>query len=198
MRAAGLLLALLLAACHQPPQADPKAEPQGAAAANDGDLADDPMRTTIAGPDRPVAAGTLPTPELDGVATAPGRWRIDRATTGDAALFGDGAKGPGFGIRCDRAAGRLLFVRAGTSNAGMLRIITSTGAAGFPAAPRHFAPGVIASVPIGDPFLTNVLAGATGRIGVKLGTAPTFAVPADTVIGRVIGECVALRPAQSS
>ena len=48
---------------------------------------------TIPGPDAQVAAGSLPTPELDGVATTPGRWRRDRGAGGGAG----GATTPGIG-----------------------------------------------------------------------------------------------------
>ncbi len=195
MKPAGALLALLLAACSQ----SPAPAPRGNDAAQDIDLAADPMRTSIIGPDHRVAAAILPAPEIEGVGIAPGKWQVDRAPGGDAALFGSGPGGPIFGLRCDVRGGRMVFVRARTpGGSGMMRIVTSTGAAAFVAAPRRFAPGVMATAPIGDVFLSDVLARATGKIGIQLGSAPAIIVPADRLIGEVIRGCIAARAAQSS
>ncbi|OYY75629.1 MAG: hypothetical protein B7Y43_18790 [Sphingomonas sp. 28-62-20] len=178
MRLAAALL-VALAGCSPP----------APSASDTATTENDTAAVSIAGPDNAIGAATLPTPELDGVATAPGRWRLDAAPAGDAALFGAAAGGPAFALRCDRAARRMLFVLAGSEHEGMLRIVTTTGAAAFPARPRRFAPGVVASTALDDPFLGEVLAPATGRIGVKLGQARTLAMPADTMVAAVIKEC---------
>ncbi|WP_374147823.1 hypothetical protein [Sphingomonas sp. 28-63-12] len=158
---------------------------------------------SVAGPDRVVVAGALPTPELDGVTTTPGHWRRDSAPAGDAAVFVDQHGQTQFAMRCDRAAHRLLFVRAAPAgDGGMLKIITGSGAASFVARPRRFAPGAMAAVPFDDSFVTAALATASGRIGVMLtgSAAPnrTLAIPADAMIGGVIGDCRANYRAQSS
>lgn len=154
---------------------------------------------TIPGPDAQVAAGSLPTPELDGVATTPGRWRRDRGPTGDAVIFADRGGRTLFGMRCARAKQRWLFVRAGNSGgAGSMKIVTASGAASYPVLPRAFAPGVIAAAAIDDPFIATSLAQATGRIGVMLSGGAVLAMPADAVIGDVVRDCMANRRAQSS
>lgn len=158
---------------------------------------------TIPGPDAQVAAGSLPTPELDGVATTPGRWRRDKGAAGgaggDAVIFADRGGRTLFGMRCARAKQRWLFVRAGKpSGAGSMKIVTTSGAASYPVLPRAFAPGVIAAAAIDDPFIATSLAQATGRIGVMLGGGTVLAMPADAVIGDVVKDCLANRRAQSS
>lgn len=154
---------------------------------------------TIPGPDAQVAAGSLPTPELDGVATTPGRWRRDRGPTGDAVIFADRGGRTLFGMRCARAKQRWLFVRAGEmGDAGSMKIVTASGAASYPVLPRAFAPGVMAVAAIDDTFIATALAQATGRIGVLLGGGAVLAMPADAVIGDVVKDCMADRRAQSS
>lgn len=159
---------------------------------------------TIPGPDAQVAAGSLPTPELDGVATTPGRWRRDRGAGGgaggDAVIFADRGGRTLFGMRCARAKQRWLFVRAGAvgGGAGSMKIVTASGAASYPVLPRAFAPGVIAAAAIDDPFIATSLAQATGRIGVMLSGGAVLAMPAEAVIGDVVRDCVANRRAQSS
>ncbi len=154
---------------------------------------------TIPGPDAQVAAGSLPTPELDGVATTPGHWRRDKAVGGDAVIFADRGGRTLFGMRCARAKQRWLFVRAGNpGGAGSMKIVTASGAASYSVLPRAFAPGVIAAAAIDDPFIATSLAQATGRIGVMLGGGAVLAMPAEAVIGDVVRDCVANRRAQSS
>ncbi|WP_374131705.1 hypothetical protein [Sphingomonas sp. 28-62-20] len=158
---------------------------------------------SVPGPDRVIASGILPTPELDGVAITAGHWRHDVGPAGDAAVFVDTAGQTQFALRCDSARHRLLFVRAVPAAAGgMLKIITGSGAASFVARPRAFAPGVMAAVPIDDSFISTALARAKGRIGVMLtgSSAPgaTLAMPADGAIAAVIGDCAGRSQAQSS
>ena len=52
---------------------------------------------------------------------------------------------------------------------------------------------ITASDFVTDTFLTQVLATATGRIGVKLNAEPTLAMPVDPVIGQIIERCAAPR-----
>lgn len=183
---------LMLAACA--PQA-PEAVDQPNAA--------DEVTVSIPGPDRVVAAGALPTPELDGVATTPGRWVRDAGRDGDAALFSGINGGVLFALRCDRQHGQLVFVRstplAALPAAGaMMKIITDTGATSYAAMPRRFAPGAMATVPAGDAFVATSLAQAKGRIGVLLTGGKALAMPADAVVGVAIRSCAPMAPAQSS
>lgn len=152
------------------------------------------MVVSVPGPDDAVGAAALPTPELDGVASAAGHWRLDTNTDGQTAAFVDRAGVAQFAIRCDRAARRIIFVRAsGGGISGMVKIITGSGAASYVAKGRRFAPGVLASVPINDSFITTSLAEARGRIGVVMAGTPTLAMVADHSIGAVINSCSANR-----
>ena len=183
MRGMGVALAVIGLAGCAPPADTPPTKPDDASVA-----------VSVPGPDRVIASGTLPTPELDGVAITAGHWRRDVGPAGDAAVFVDRAGQTQFALRCDSARHRLLFIRAAPGAAdGMLKIITGSGAASFVARPRAFAPGVMAAVPIDDSFISTALAREKGRIGVMLtgSSTPgaTLAIPADGAIAAVIGDC---------
>ena len=139
------------------------------------------------------ASGTaaLPAPELEGVATAPGHWTIQTSGNGDQAVFGVDGQPAQFALRCDARGRQIVFSRAApTGTAKSMQIVAADGAATFPAEPGD--PGrVQASDFVTDTFLTQVLAAATGRIGVKLDGGPTLAMPADPVIGQTIRRCAA-------
>ncbi len=158
-----------------------------------------PVLVSVLAADQPVVAGALPTPELDGVRMAVGKWRLDAADTGDAALFVDRKGGLLFGIRCDRRKGRVMFVKSGDASPGYrLKIITASGASTYPAHARDFATGVMAIAPASDSFILTSLAHAQGRIGAMLDGQPALSVPADKMIGAVIGNCDPDHRAQSS
>ena len=187
MKRRWLAVPMLLAACT------PTA-PQGGNA-----TAQDDVRVSIPGPDTVIAAGILPTPELDGLALTAGRWRLDANPAGDTAVFRDSTSQVLFAIRCGRAQRRWLFVIGAAAGAGSsMKIITGSGAASYPAMPRAFAPGTMARAPIDDPFITTALAQARGSFGVMLGSRKALVMPLDRVVGDVIEGCSGIRQAQSS
>lgn len=179
-----LAVLALLAACHRAPPVANQAEP---ATAN---LAD---ARRIPAPDTGVGSAALPAPELAGVKTAAGRWRFQVSADGDQAVFGDDGQPSEFAMRCDAAARRMIFTRAASGGSGRtMQIVAADGAATFDA--KTIANGrTQASDFIVDTFLTEVLAETKDRIGVKIGTGPTFAMPVDPVIGQTIRRCAAPR-----
>jgi hypothetical protein len=136
-------------------------------------------------------SAALPAPELDGVATAAGAWRFQVSAQGDQAVFGVPGQPSQFAIRCDASARRLVFSRAVSSGTSMA-VVADDGAATFPAKPDGHG-RVQASDFVTDTFLTQVLADAKGRIGVKLDNGPTLAMPSSEVIGQTIRRCAAPR-----
>jgi len=172
-----------LAGCHRATPAGNEAQP----AAN---LAD---ARRIPAPDTGAGSAALPAPELEGVATASGRWRFQVSADGDQAIFGTPGQAADFSLRCDAGKRQMIFSRAAAGQAGKtLQIIAADGAATFPAkADGHGR--IVASDFVVDTFLTQVLAEAEGRIGVRIGTGPTLAMPSDPVIGQTIKRCAAPR-----
>ena len=185
--ALAVFLGLALAGCQ------PKSPEKAAGAGKDA------FAVSVPGPDRSILGGALPTPELDGVVTAAGGWRLDRDAIGPGAIFSGPGDRPIFAMRCDRRHGVLIFTLAGASGSGgRLKIVTGSGAASYAAQPRSYAPGVMAQAPITDSFVHDALARASGRIGVKLDGAPTVAMPADPALSAVVMGCDGRRTAQSS
>lgn len=135
-------------------------------------------------------SAALPAPELDGVVTASGQWRFQVSGNGEQAVFGDTGAASEFALRCDREARRIVFSRAASGGSGKtIQIVAADGAATFDA--TNDGGRTRASDFVTDTFLTQVLAEATGRIGVKVGDGPTLAMPADPVIGQAIRRCAA-------
>jgi hypothetical protein len=128
---------------------------------------------------------------LQGVATAQGRWRFQVSADGDQAIFGTPGEPAAFTLRCDAAHGRMVFSRAAAGETGdTLQVIAADGAATFPAkADGHGR--IRAGDFVRDTFLTQVLATAQGRIGVRVGDGRTLAMPSDPVIGQTIKRCAA-------
>jgi len=176
-----LLVAMLTACSRQATRNETKGAPGSVAPAI-------PATTSATG------SAALPTPELDGVPTAPGKWSFQASGNGFQAVFGTSGQPSIFALSCDTDGRRIVFTRAAAeaSTATSLQIVASDGAATFPARPDGHG-SIAASDFVTDTFLTQVLAAATGRIGVKLGNGPTLAILADPVIGETIKRCAAPR-----
>lgn len=182
-------LLLTLAACHQREQPANQAAPANTISER-GNLAD---ARRVPAPDTGIGSAALPAPELDGVATASGRWRFQVSAAGDQAIFGIPGKAAAFTMRCDAGGRRMIFSRATARQPGKtLQIVADDGAATFPAEPDGHG-RIVASDFIADTFLTQVLADAEGRIGVRIGGGTTLAMPTDPVIGQTIKRCAAPR-----
>lgn len=177
-RALAAALALGLAACSRQParnQATPSPTPTA--------------EQTIAATAE-TGSAALPAPELAGVSTARGSWKFQVSPNGDQAVFGTDRQPSLFALRCDAGTRQIVFSRAATGSAKSMQIVAADGAATFPAEPAGTG-RVRASDFVTDTFLTQVLATASGRIGVKLDDGPTLAIPADPVIGQTIRRCAA-------
>ncbi len=147
----------------------------------------------VPAPSADVGSAALPAPELDGVATAVGHWRFQVSARGDQAVFGDAGEASEFAMRCDAETRRMVFTRAASGGTGAtMQIIAANGAATFYTEPGP-AGRVQASDPATDTFLTDVLATAKDRIGVRVGDGPTLAMPIDPVIRQTILRCAAPR-----
>lgn len=184
-RLAVAALLLTLGACHHEQPANEAAP--APVAANLADARRVPAAKGGAG------SAALPAPELEGVATANGRWRFQVSAEGDQAVFGMPGEPAAFTLRCDAAARRMIFSRAAAGESGAtLQIIGADGAATFAAEPDGHG-RIKASDFVQDTFLTQVLAEAEGRIGVRIGSGRTLAMPSDPVIGQTIKRCAAPR-----
>jgi hypothetical protein len=178
-----LVLLVALAACHRQPAAN-----QATRAAPVVNLSD---ARRVPAPASGVGSAALPAPELDGVATAAGNWRFQVSADGDQAVFGSAGQPSEFAMRCDAAARRMVFTRVASAGTGKtMQIVAADGAATFYVEPGA-AGRIQASDPAMDTFLTDVLAGAKDRIGVKIGSGVTFAMPVDPVIAQTIKRCAA-------
>lgn len=181
-----LALALLAgaAACSRQP-----------AATNQSVPAPTPAATVLPHPIPSATSATgsaaLPTPELDGVATATGTWRFQVSADGDQAVFGDPKAPSLFAMRCNDASRRMIFSRAGQgTGAKTMQIVAADGAATF-YIESTTGGRVQASDAIADTFLTQVLAQAKDRIGVRVDSGPTLAMPVAPEIRQTILRCAA-------
>ncbi|TPG43425.1 hypothetical protein EAH79_06550 [Sphingomonas koreensis] len=184
-QSAMLAVTLAIGACHRAPTMTDTATPTPTPTAGLSDTRRAPAPSSVTG------SAALPTPELDGVATAAGTWRFQVSADGDQAVFGDAGEPSEFAMRCDADARRMVFTRAAADGSGAtMQIVAADGAATLDASPtaegRTRATDVVT-----DTFLTDVLADAQGRIGVKVGGGPTLAMPVDPVIGQTIRRCAA-------
>jgi hypothetical protein len=155
-------------------------------------------RPTASASLHPVPAATsatgsaaLPTPELDGVATAQGTWRFQVSADGDQAVFGDPQAPSLFAMRCNDKTRRMIFSRAGQgAGAKTMQIVAADGAATF-YIESTTRDRVQASDAISDTFLTQVLAQAKDRIGVRIDSGPTLVMPVASEIRQTILRCAA-------
>jgi hypothetical protein len=189
VRHAPALLALALTGCGGAEQPQPPPQPSPTIAApspTPGPPIDDrPQPRPRPGE---VAGALLPAPELEG-ALAPGTWTLKASATGAAALFGEANSEPRFAIRCEPQGRRIVLVRS-VPDGARIRLVTERGAASFAARPRTDGmPSLEAESPAQFTFLTQVIARATGRIAVQVDDAAPLVLPADRVIGQVIGSC---------
>lgn len=101
------------------------------------------------------------------------------------ALFSSPAAGPILTLRCDPAAGRISFLRAGTGRAAVT-LRTSYGATSWPATAT--GSGTLAVRAASDAALDQI-AYSRGRFAVEVEGLETLVIPAWAEIGRVIEDC---------
>lgn len=143
---------------------------------------------------RPSAPPPAPAPAPAPV-PAPLDWQYRPATPGNWVYRADGAgslaafSAPGAGVvltlRCDPAAGRISFLRAGAGQ-GAMTLRTTYGAVSWPAAAA--TSGTFATRAASDPTLDQI-AYSRGRFAVEVQGLETLIVPAWAEVGRVIEDC---------
>ncbi len=160
---------LLLPACVSAPSAPPPPAP----------------RPT---PQQPSASAPLPPPapvEWQYRPTSPGNWSYRGEGSGSVAAFSSPASGALLSIRCDPAAGRISFLRAGAGQ-GSLTIRTSYGAVSWPATPG--SSGTLAVRAASDAVLDQI-AYSRGRFAVEVQGLDTLILPTWAEVDRVIEDC---------
>lgn len=115
----------------------------------------------------------------------PGNWTYRQDGNGSAALFGTPAQ-PLFTLRCDRAARRIIALRAGTGQGAMV-IRTSYGAVSWPAAVDGSG-RTVAARSATDSVLDQI-AYSRGKIGVEVQGLAPLVLPAWAETARVVEDC---------
>jgi len=173
-RLASLSLAacLALAACVPAPKPTPA--PRAA-----------PARTPAPVPP-PVLPAPPPSATWMDVPVTPGDWRYAAGT----ASFGEPGYQPLLALRCNRAAGAVEIVRAGSAAGALPMVVrTETMDRSLPAAPaRSDPPAIVASLSARDPLL-DAMAFSRGRFAVEIGGLPTLYAPSYPEVTRVIEDC---------
>lgn len=167
MRAASLLLLLVLAGCaapraHLPPVIAAPPPPRLPAPVLAADWRD-----------WPVSAGT---------------WRYAPVARGSAASFGRAGAAPVAVLRCDRTGGRMFLSVAGAAP-GTLRVRTSSVARALTAGATGGDPAYIAAtLAPADPLL-DAMAFSRGRFALSPPAGPPLVLPAWAELGRVVEDC---------
>lgn len=118
----------------------------------------------------------------------PGTWSYRRDERGSLALFGPAGSDALLTLRCDIAARRLYFSRAG-DDAAPLTIRTTSATRSLPAQPTGGTlPYVAAALAPSDPLL-DAIGFSRGRFVVEQAGAATLVVPAWAEIERVTEDC---------
>jgi len=164
------ILALAVAACAGPPPPTPSPPPA----------------RFVPPPPRPVPPP--PTGDWRDWPLTPGTWSYRRDDRGSLALFGRPGDEALLTLRCDTAARRIYFSRAGSAP-GPLTIRTSSMTRTLPVQPTGGAvPYVALALAPADPLL-DAIGFSRGRFVVEQAGAPTLVAPAWAEIERVTEDC---------
>ncbi len=147
-----------------------------------------PQQTAPRPTPAPSASTALPPPapvEWQYRPATPGTWSYRTEGAGSAATFSSPASGTLLSVRCDPAAGRVSFLRAGAGQ-GSLTIRTSFGAVSWPA--TSSSSGIFAVRAASDTVLDQI-AYSRGRFAVETQGLETLILPAWAELGRVIEDC---------
>ena len=147
-----------------------------------------PQQTAPRPTPAPSASTALPPPapvEWQYRPATPGTWSYRTEGAGSAATFSSPASGTLLSVRCDPAAGRISFLRAGAGQ-GSLTIRTSFGAVSWPA--TSSSSGIFAVRAASDTVLDQI-AYSRGRFAVETQGLETLILPAWAELGRVIEDC---------
>ena len=140
----------------------------------------------------PTPTPVPPPPPADwrDAAITPGTWSYREASTGALAAFGPTGSEELFSLGCERAASRIVLVRAGSAAGTVpLTVTTTTANRAFSATPVAGEPPRL-SVPLSprDPVL-DAMAFSRGRFVIEVPGLPTLYLPAWPEVGRVIEDC---------
>ena len=147
-----------------------------------------PQQTAPRPTPAPSVSTALPPPapvEWQYRPATPGTWSYRTEGAGSAATFSSPASGTLLSVRCDPAAGRVSFLRAGAGQ-GSLTIRTSFGAVSWPA--TSSSSGIFAVRAASDTVLDQI-AYSRGRFAVETQGLETLILPAWAELGRVIEDC---------
>jgi hypothetical protein len=120
----------------------------------------------------------------------PGNWRWSRIGGDSSARFAEGPSAAALEFRCDRSAGTVLLIRAGSAT-GAVPLTVSTTSTVRPLNARPLGgpqPAIVVSLPARDPLLDAIIF-SRGRFAVEArGFAPIYA-PTWPEIARVVEDC---------
>ncbi|MCP9222832.1 hypothetical protein MKP08_08750 [Erythrobacter sp. LQ02-29] len=143
-------------------------------------------------PPPPPVTVTVPTPSFDNWMDAPqtpGDWRYAQDGRKPYAVFGARGGTGQFAIECDRAAGSIALVRAGSAGAAVpMQVRTETADRVVQAQPIPGTGRVAATLNARDPLL-DAMAFSKGRFAIEVAGLPTLYLPAWAEVSRVIEDC---------
>lgn len=141
-------------------------------------------------PPRPAPAVPAPTPSADWSdgPVAPGNWTYAADSATPAASYGVAGGRPLLVIRCEMAAKRLVFVRAGAGQ-GVMTVRTSYGAQAWPATSVATpSPEIRAVRAASDPVLDQI-AYSRGKFAVEAAGLAPLILPVWAQVSRVVEDC---------
>ena len=136
-------------------------------------------------PPAPAAAPASAPLEWQYRPATPGNWTYRAEGAGSVALFSSPGSAALLTLRCDPAAGRVTFLRAGPAQA-MMTLRTSYGAVSWPAAAA--TAGTMAVRAANDMVLDQI-AYSRGRFAVEVQGLDPLILPVWGEVGRVIEDC---------
>lgn len=149
-------------------------------------------------PPAPAPVRTLPparpAPAPQPAAPAPADWRDLPQTPGTwtyaagTARFGQPGAAPLVSLQCNRAAGQILIVRAGSAAQPVPAAITTSAQQRPLSASPYGAESLAIALPVRDSLL-DAMAFSRGRFVLEVNGLSTLALPAWAEVGRVIEDC---------
>jgi hypothetical protein len=124
------------------------------------------------------------------VPITPGNWRWSRIGGSSSARFAEGPNGAALEFRCDRAAGVVLLIRAGTATDRVpLTVATTNTTRALTAQPLGGPqPAIVVSLPVRDSLLDSIVF-SRGRFAVEARGLPPIYAPTWPEIARVVEDC---------
>ncbi|UZK69104.1 hypothetical protein OKW76_13905 [Sphingomonas sp. S1-29] len=163
-----------------------KAEPTPAPAPAQPDAEATPEIATAPPPPASSVAGALPTPELDNVGTALGRWVLRDGS----AMFGPPDAPAYFILSCDRDARRVKMARTDRrGDVSRIQIVTPSAAATMSATVEPGPPRMVTGSLSADDVFFGALLATDDRFGVRIDQDRTLAMTMASEVRTVIEGC---------